>query len=126
MVTKIELGEKIKVQRNIKGLTQESVAEMLKISPTAFAKIEQGKTDVNFSRLVQISKALETTISRLLELGENGYYNMSENQNSNFIVSPSSNDVILEMTKLRGENDSLKKEVAHLSKIVELLEGRTH
>ncbi len=53
---KIEtLSNNIRRIRMLKGLTQENVANDLGISLTAYGRIEQGKTDISYSRLVQIA-----------------------------------------------------------------------
>ena len=61
-VTKMTLGEKTKTFRAAKGYSQENMAKLLNISSTAYAKIERGETDVNFSRLEQIAKAFEVKV----------------------------------------------------------------
>jgi transcriptional regulator with XRE-family HTH domain len=53
---KIEtLSNNIRRIRVSRGLTQENVAIDLGISLTAYGRIEQGKTDVSYSRLQQIA-----------------------------------------------------------------------
>lgn len=54
-----EAGERIKSARLERKISQEGLAEMLGISQSAMAKIENGKTRVNLERLVQIAKQLK-------------------------------------------------------------------
>jgi len=49
------IGKKLRALRLSKGLTQEELAFRLGISLPAYSKIERGITDVNISRLEQIS-----------------------------------------------------------------------
>lgn len=56
--------------RHQKGWSQEDVAKQLDISIPAFSKIETGITDINLSRLEQISKLYEMTIVQLLTFNE--------------------------------------------------------
>lgn len=118
-----QLGEKLRILRSIKGLSQENIAQMLGISLTAYAKIEQGKTDINYSRLVQIAEKLEIPLKSLVSLGEGNIYVMNDLNNVNSVVL-GNKDAELE-AKIR-ENmiliESLQKEVAYLKKINELLE----
>lgn len=118
-----QLGEKFRILRSIKGLSQENIAQMLGISLTAYAKIEQGKTDINYSRLVQIAEKLEIPLKSLVSLGEGNIYVMNDFSNINSVVL-GNKDAELE-AKIR-ENmmliESLQKEVAYLKKINELLE----
>ncbi len=60
------LGKKIRLLRHQKGWSQEDVAKQLDISIPAFSKIETGITDVNLSRLEQISALFDMTIVQLL------------------------------------------------------------
>jgi len=60
------LGKKIRLLRHQKGWSQEDVAKQLDISIPAFSKIETGITDINLSRLEQISVLFDMTIVQLL------------------------------------------------------------
>jgi len=60
------IGDNIKKLRVELGLSQADVATLLKISTPAFCKIETGQTDLNLSRLVQISKLFKTSASKLI------------------------------------------------------------
>ena len=64
------LGKKIRLLRHHKGWSQEDVAKRLDISIPAFSKIETGITDVNLSRLNQISKLFELSLVQLLSTSE--------------------------------------------------------
>lgn len=60
------LGKRIRLLRHQKGWSQEDVAKRLDISIPAFSKIETGITDVNLSRLNQISKLFGLSLVQLL------------------------------------------------------------
>ena len=64
------LGKKIRLLRHQKSWSQEDVAKRLQISIPAFSKIETGITDVNLSRLEQISKLFEMSVVQLLTLSD--------------------------------------------------------
>ena len=64
------IGEKIRFMRLLKGLSQEDMAEKLEISLNAFGRIERNETDLNLSRLTQITTVLETSLTELLSIGE--------------------------------------------------------
>ncbi len=64
------LGKKIRLLRHQKGWSQEDVAKQLDISIPAFSKIETGITDINLSRLEQISKLYEMSIVQLLTFND--------------------------------------------------------
>jgi transcriptional regulator with XRE-family HTH domain len=65
------LGKKIRLLRHQKGWSQEDVAKRLDISIPAFSKIETGITDINLSRLEQISKLFDMTVVQLLTYNDN-------------------------------------------------------
>jgi transcriptional regulator with XRE-family HTH domain len=65
----INIGKNIRQLRQKKGWSQGDVAQRLKISIPAFSKIETGVTDVNFSRLDQISRIFGMSPLELLSLG---------------------------------------------------------
>ncbi|WP_316829769.1 helix-turn-helix transcriptional regulator [Pedobacter aquatilis] len=61
------IGENIKQSRISLGLSQADAAKLLKISTPAFCKIETGQTDLNISRLLQISKAFKISVAQLID-----------------------------------------------------------
>ncbi len=62
----ITLGKRIRLLRHQKGWSQEDVAKRLEISIPAFSKIETGITDVNLSRIQQLSKLFDLSVVELL------------------------------------------------------------
>lgn len=64
------LGKRIRLLRHQKGWSQEDVAKRLDISIPAFSKIETGITDVNLSRLNQISKLFGMSLVQLLSTSD--------------------------------------------------------
>lgn len=60
------VGNRIKQSRIKRGITQESLAEKLGISPEYCSKIECGKSKVNLERLSQISVILDIEIEYLI------------------------------------------------------------
>jgi len=64
------LGKKIRLLRHQRGWSQEDVAKRLDISIPAFSKIETGITDINLSRLEQISILFEMSVVQLLTFND--------------------------------------------------------
>ena len=64
------LGKKIRLLRHQKGWSQEDVAKRLDISIPAFSKIETGITDINLSRLEQISTLFDMSVVQLLTIND--------------------------------------------------------
>ncbi|KQM76892.1 hypothetical protein ASE74_16590 [Pedobacter sp. Leaf216] len=61
------IGEHIKQSRLALGLSQADAAKKLNISTPAFCKIETGQTDLNISRLIQISKTFKVPVVQLID-----------------------------------------------------------
>lgn len=61
-----QVGSNIRQLRLDKGKGQTEVAKALGISVAALSKIENGQTDINLSRLIQIAKYFEVSITAVL------------------------------------------------------------
>lgn len=61
-----EIGANIKQLRLAQAKGQTEVANALKISVAALSKIENGQTDINLSRLAQIAKYFEVSVSSII------------------------------------------------------------
>lgn len=61
------IGEKIKLLRNEKGITQEILAEKLKVSRSAIAKWESNSGVPEVSNLILISKLFDISIDELID-----------------------------------------------------------
>lgn len=105
------LGKKIRLLRHQKGWSQEDVAKKLDISIPAFSKIETGITDINLSRLEQISVLFDMTVVQLLTFND-------EEQDQKFI-----NELEVVNKKLMDRD----AEVIDLQKkVIELFEELRH
>lgn len=62
----MEVGSNIRQLRLDKGKGQTEVAKALGISVAALSKIENGQTDINLSRLIQIVKYFEVSLTAVL------------------------------------------------------------
>jgi len=130
----MDLPKKLKLIRSLKNWTQEDVADKLEISTHAYAKIERGETDVNFSRLQQIAEVMEIGLSQLFDLDEKNVFNLAGTHNTqgdNWYVNSSSIDQIeckheLEKANLiieerEREIDYLKQQVNDFRDVINLL-----
>lgn len=62
--------EKIKLVRTSRGLRQEDICNIIKITKPAYSNIERGITDLNYSRLEQIANAFQLTPVELMTYPE--------------------------------------------------------
>lgn len=60
------LGLRIKEVRQLKGLTQENLAELVKCNTSHISNIENNHTKVSLNVLLSIANALDTSIDSLL------------------------------------------------------------
>ncbi|MCC0672263.1 MULTISPECIES: helix-turn-helix domain-containing protein [unclassified Clostridioides] len=60
------LGKRIKIARIKKGITQESIANEIDITPSHLSNVETGKTKVSLPTLIDIANALSINIDALL------------------------------------------------------------
>ncbi len=68
---KKKFGNRVKVLRRVKGITQETLAEMLNISTISIANIETGRCAIGFSKLPRLAKSLDVEIYQLFsDIGE--------------------------------------------------------
>lgn len=61
-----KFGLNVKFARMKKGITQEQLAEKMNIHWTYIAKIETGKINMSLGKILELAKALETDINKLL------------------------------------------------------------
>jgi transcriptional regulator with XRE-family HTH domain len=116
----IKINEKIKFIRSLKSWTQEQVADKLGITTHAYAKIERGETDVNFSRLEQIAEVMGIDLLQLLSFDEKNIFNFNKNHSQSHIVcqvnsSMQQSENKHELEKANLIIEQLKKEVEYLN-----------
>lgn len=71
----MKLGEKIKLLRKGKKISQEELANMLKINRNYLSRIETGKSDPTSSVLKNIAKIFNIDLNSLLDINNNDIEN---------------------------------------------------
>lgn len=114
----IPIGRNIKMIRELKNLTQEYVAKQLEMSVSNYSYIENGKTDITFSKLEKIAEVLEVSYQQILNLNpsqifnNNGTYNGSTyNANNTQHIYP--NEELIKQLQTKDE------QIARLTAIIE-------
>jgi transcriptional regulator with XRE-family HTH domain len=139
----IKINEKIKFIRSLKNWTQEQVAYKLGITTHAYAKIERGETDVNFSRLQQIAEVMEIDLLQLLALDEKYIFNLNEYHSQYQIICQANSSIeqsenkhelekanlIIEQQKkeieyLNQNNDFIKQQLQEYREIINILKDK--
>lgn len=65
--TLIELGQRIRAKRELRGLNLHELARLSGISPSALSLIETGKRDLRITSLYKVADALKVRVSDLVE-----------------------------------------------------------
>ena len=87
----MKIGEKIRMIREIKGISQEAVATHLDITPQVYGKIEREETKLDFKRIEEIAKYLNITVDEIMNFGaKNIFKNTFKDQSTgNFNIGDS-------------------------------------
>jgi transcriptional regulator with XRE-family HTH domain len=62
-----KLGNNIRILRHQKGFSQEQLAELTGLHRTYIGGIERGERNVSILNLIRLSKALDITVSKMVE-----------------------------------------------------------
>lgn len=127
----MKFHEKIRFMRQSKNWSQEDMADKLGMSVAGYAKIEQGRTDTNFSKLEQIASVFDMDIVELLSFGEKNVICLIGDNSVNISqIIGSSKDLAYELQKLQlmvEHKDEMMtqkdKEIAGLKEVVALLKA---
>lgn len=113
----LNLGNKIRMLREIKGISQENLAGALNLSQQAYRKIEDGSTKLTIDRAAAISKELEIELDTLLNFHPSNV--LYKTTNSNIINT--NNYYLSEKLIENYENQItyLKTEIERLNKKLE-------
>jgi transcriptional regulator with XRE-family HTH domain len=66
----MQIGEKIRKIRELKGLKQENIATAIGLSVTAYGNLERGTTPLPYDKLEEIAKAMEVTVQDIMNIPE--------------------------------------------------------
>jgi transcriptional regulator with XRE-family HTH domain len=126
----MSVNEKIRLIRETKGLTQEQVAEKLKISVNSYGDIERGNNDVKLSRLEQIAELFEIKLSELFGLTEKGTLNIyfsgiecEQNENNRLYIGASSIELEKQLLiiELKDKEIAMKdREITYLKEMLDM------
>jgi transcriptional regulator with XRE-family HTH domain len=85
----MSIGHKIKKIRELKGFTQEDMADKLGMSVQGYGKLERDEADIPFSRLEQIAKAFHLKVEDVTSFDEKFVFNnyASNQANQGYIVN---------------------------------------
>ena len=120
----MEINEKIRFIRELKGWSQKEMADKLNMSINGYANIERGETNIQYSRLEQISQILDLKLSELTDLDDKNFQIFlacEGSQGSNISINSSDGQLQHKLEIAQQEIFYLKKEVTNLKEIIELM-----
>ena len=104
---KKKVGERIRVARVTKGLSQQNMADELGLTVASFSNIEIGVTDITITRLFEIARILQVKIENILDL-----VNSSQNVKDTGLPYLTKNEIdLVEIRKILAD---LQEEVKRL------------
>ncbi len=93
------LSQQLRKKRMEKGFQAKDMAYALKITPSAYSRIESGKTKVSLDMANKISKKLETPLDELFDTSKSNY-DIKNGDNSPLNLAAENSTLILQNEKL--------------------------
>ena len=76
------IGKNIRKFRELKGYSQEYMANEMELTQASYAKLESNTTKISVERLFTIAKLLETDVADILELNKQTIYHQDIKEHS--------------------------------------------
>lgn len=121
----LNIGEKIRKVRDLRGFSQEYVAQKLGVSQRSYGKLETGETKLDIPRIEKISDILGVEPVSLITFDEKMLftnYNKAETQTGFFSTYQSSEQerelFNSRIEQLEKENTFLREEITFLRSLV--------
>ena len=76
------IGNKIRILREQKGYSQESLAQELGLTQPSYARLEKQDERISITRLIQIATILKTTVAELIDEKTQKVINQQGSENS--------------------------------------------
>ena len=124
------IGSKIKRIREMRGITQEEIAEELNLTTQAYGRMERGETSISAERLGKIAEKLGVNTDEIMRYDENKYVisgnsnNGEANENGvQFNLNIYESDIAVEALKetIKNQQDQIKFLQNQVEKLTDLL-----
>lgn len=103
------IGNKIRLLREEKGLSQENMAAALDITQSNYARLEKDDNRISVTRLIIIAKTLETTVTELVGEKPNTVVNQNTQRDAFAYFQSTFQSDREHITTLKEEIEFLKK-----------------
>jgi transcriptional regulator with XRE-family HTH domain len=124
------IGSKIKRIREMRGITQEEIAEDLNLTAQAYGRMERGETSISAERLGKIAEKLGVNTDEIMRYDENKYVisgnsnNGEANENGvQFNLNIYESDIAVEALKetINNQQEQIKFLQNQIEKLTDLL-----
>ena len=88
------IGNKIRVLREQKGYSQESLAQELGLTQPSYARLEKQDERISITRLMQIATILKTTVAELIDEKTKKVSHQNNNETANSYNADTINTII--------------------------------
>ena len=110
----MDIGNKIKKIRELKGFSQQGMSDLLMISQKQYSRIENGEVSPTFELVQKICGYFEISMQQLLEFDAANFFNNYNNQTGGKFVAYNNTEV-KQVEKLYKERiNELKEEIDFL------------
>ena len=110
------IGNKIRILREQKGYSQESLAQELGLTQPSYARLEKQDERISITRLMQIAKVLKTSVAELIDEKTQKI----SHQNNNDVANSYNADTINTIVNADKEHiATLKEEISFLRVLLE-------
>lgn len=105
------IGNKIRILRETKGLSQDNLATELGITQPSYARLEKADERISITRLMHIAQILKCTVSDLIDEKTQKVINQQNSENASAYV-----DSVINSDKEHIQ--SLKEEISFLKSLL--------
>ncbi|MFN4911256.1 MAG: helix-turn-helix domain-containing protein [Flavobacteriales bacterium] len=119
-MTNNELGENIRKIRELKGFSQQNLADEIRMDQKTISRIEKGELSPKFETLVGIAKALSVSLSQLLAFNDNLIFNnyIQEQHGGKFVAYNN--------TEIEKVEELYKQLLKGKDEIIAILQNKNH
>ena len=115
---KMDIGENIRKVRDLKGFSQQALAESIGLSQKQLSRIETNQVSPTFDTLEKICEALGITLKNLLQFNEDLIFNnVVETQNGGEFIAYNNTDI-------KQIENLYKQLLVEKDKIISMLEAK--
>jgi len=115
----MQISEKIRLFRQLKGWSQEEMAHRLEMSVSGYGGIERGESDIPLSRLEKIAQVFKISLAELFSFNEKNYFHVGDNNTLTHLSQI--NSLSLDSTTFQHELEKFHLQFEQQTKEIELL-----